>query len=301
MSFEIKSTTNVKTSIRAIAKKQIGKAISDATIPPGGTEGIDRHEIVHRIRTRCKKLRAILRLVRPALGDTYQLENQTIRDAADSVGSIRDTKVVLETLDDVVKQTPHHQKSEFIDSVRQNLLASLNAITDDHIDQQLSRFRDLMSKVDDRVNDWRLRASGFGVIGDGLRQIHERAVGRLKFALKDRSDESLHEFRKETKYHRHHMRLLKPLWPALLTPYVAQLNELGELLGNEHNFAVLRETISLMDLKGRKKERKRMLEMLDQQSSQLKSQAYVLGQRVFAEQTDAFMDRIHAYWKICKQ
>src|SRR5262245_6651538 len=55
---------------------------------------------VHTIRKRLKKVRAALRLLRPALDShTYARENAVFRDAARPFSTVRDAKVLLDTLE----------------------------------------------------------------------------------------------------------------------------------------------------------------------------------------------------------
>ena len=48
---------------------------------------------VHDVRKRCKKVRGLLRLVRPGLGPDYRRANADVRDAARELSSLRDAHV----------------------------------------------------------------------------------------------------------------------------------------------------------------------------------------------------------------
>ena len=76
-----------------IAREQIDKAIAIAE--DAGQAPAKR---VHEARRRAKKLRALLRLVRPDFSD-YAAENAFVRDAARGLSAARDTKVAEDTLD----------------------------------------------------------------------------------------------------------------------------------------------------------------------------------------------------------
>src|SRR4051812_47783318 len=57
---------------------------------------------VHETRKRLKRLRALLRLVRPAIGEgVYARVNAAFRDTAKRLAAARDAKVLADTLDEV--------------------------------------------------------------------------------------------------------------------------------------------------------------------------------------------------------
>ena len=66
MGYHLRKHEDVQEGVRRIAAEQIRKGmgeIDDCTI--------DRHEVVHLLRKRCKKVRGLLRLVRPLLDDVF--------------------------------------------------------------------------------------------------------------------------------------------------------------------------------------------------------------------------------------
>lgn len=65
-----------------------------------GTPGMDGNATetaVHETRKRCKELRGLLRLVRPALGSQYGRLNAHDRDAAKELSTLRDAQTLLDT------------------------------------------------------------------------------------------------------------------------------------------------------------------------------------------------------------
>ena len=67
MSYAFRLDEPVQESIIRIAREQISKAIDEIE-----DEDLDRHDTVHQVRQRCKKLRGLIRIVRPALGKTFK-------------------------------------------------------------------------------------------------------------------------------------------------------------------------------------------------------------------------------------
>src|ERR1700761_6944167 len=89
----------VEAAFRAIALSQLDEALSD--LDKGDSDG---RSVVHEARRRCKKLRGLLRLVRPALPD-FATENAAVRDAAALLSHLRDAEVLQHTVADLAKTT----------------------------------------------------------------------------------------------------------------------------------------------------------------------------------------------------
>src|SRR4051812_12540678 len=77
-----------------ILRKQIDKAVEALADEQSLSD-----EDVHDIRKSLKRVRAALRLLRPAIGSsTYRGENVCFRDAARPLTELRDAKVLVDTL-----------------------------------------------------------------------------------------------------------------------------------------------------------------------------------------------------------
>ena len=80
-----------ETAFRAIAIDQLDETLADLDRPDRA-----HRSVVHEARRRCKKLRGLLRLVRPGFAD-FDRENTAIRDAAALLSHLRDSEVMHET------------------------------------------------------------------------------------------------------------------------------------------------------------------------------------------------------------
>src|SRR4051794_31867359 len=82
-----------------ILRKQVGKALEALN-----TDGPLADEVVHDARKRLKKARALLRLLREALGPRiYRRENACLRDAGRPLTEVRDAKVLVDTFDELAE------------------------------------------------------------------------------------------------------------------------------------------------------------------------------------------------------
>src|SRR5215475_11545302 len=95
MSFELRIDEALPDGIHRIAKKEIEKVRECVD----GSSKASRDEMVHEARKSLKKLRALVRLVRPGVGGKlYRRENFASRDIARPLTEGRDAKTLVEAL-----------------------------------------------------------------------------------------------------------------------------------------------------------------------------------------------------------
>lgn len=88
--------------MRRIARGQIDLAVELLE----SADGCELDEAIHESRKAFKRVRALVCLARDALGDeTYRRENETFRDAGRALASVRDARVMVDTLEDLTGST----------------------------------------------------------------------------------------------------------------------------------------------------------------------------------------------------
>ena len=91
---------------KRIIRHEIDASLQDLSRPNLGPEELN--EVVHDVRKRLKKVRAVLRLIREELGEkTYRRENDRVRESAQPLCDIRDAQVLIETLDKLTRIPSH--------------------------------------------------------------------------------------------------------------------------------------------------------------------------------------------------
>ena len=84
----------------------------------------------------------------------------------------------------------------------------------------------------------------------------------------------------------------------MLGPLANRLDRLGELLGDDHDLAMLRrEVAGDPERFGGQEGIDPLLGRIDQRRQRLERQAMRLGGAVFEEAPDAFVRRLRSYWK----
>lgn len=243
MAFRFKQGELPSAAVRRIAGEQLEQAVA-LTADGGAAAGV--HAAVHEVRRRCKKVRALLRLVRGSIGDrAWKRENTALRDAARTISVLRDTSAVLEALGRVEKEGG--AEGRVLAAAR----AELEARREEEAcraqgrpaPERIAEVSAALAVVLDRSRTWTVRDEGFEAVADGV--VRAYASGRRVFRRDRRSPslEGRHELRKRAKDHRYHCDLLQVLWPELLLVREKAMHDLTDLLGEEQDLVHLRRAL----------------------------------------------------------
>lgn len=294
MAYRLKRKESVAGAIRRVAREEIAKAIHAAA--GSAASFSDR---VHDVRTSCKKLRGLVRLVRPQLGDIYGRENAFLRDAARSLAAARDEAVVLDTFDALIRRAAGHTDSAAIAAIRSALSppapVRANGGYSDPA-ELLSTFADSFGSLRDRTDDWQVEDCGFAAIEGGLKDVYGRGRKAMRKAFKTDDPADFHEWRKQAKYHWYHVRLLRNVWRPLMEARGGELERLSDLLGEHHDLAVLAAAVRGLDGCD-PHHTQAILDPADRRAEKLRRDAELLGRRLYAEKPKRFVRRVRRYWK----
>jgi CHAD domain-containing protein len=258
-------------------------------------------EDVHTARKELKKARATLRLLRKAVGDTvYKRENMVLRDAARPLSRIRDGKVLLDTLDSLMKRLGPNARPPHLAKLRSALITE-RAATRREVLRSLAHvniLREALRDTYERAGRWRVGDRNWSIVGAGLKRVY--AKGRLAFAaaVVDRSPRKLHEWRKQAKYLWHELQVLEPLWPGPIGELADQAHKLADYLGDDHDLSVLHaKSLELRTVFRTAADRGALATVLDRRRAELRDKAEVLGQRIYEEKPADFAARFGRYWR----
>jgi len=275
MAFRIKrGDSSVRKAVQRIAREQIDKALDEIA-----NEDLDRHETVHQVRKRCKKIRGLLRVVRPQFEKTW-------RDIARSRSGIRDATSIIETFDALMTHFSDTAEMESFMPARAELLERRARATGEQIDLpgRLDAAAERMREGRERVSAWRLHDSGFDAVEDGLEKTYSRGRSAMKDAYQHPDIEHFHEWRKRVKYHWYHIRIMRNIWKTPMKARQDELKDLSDYLGDDHDLAILRETVTQApDAFGGGETVDALCALIVQRQSELRQRARRLGARVYAE------------------
>ena len=290
--FRLEPGEDMAVGVPRIARGQVDKARLEL-------RQRDADAAVHQARKRLKRLRALLRLARPALAsDTYTSESTLFRDAGRQLSGPRDAAVLVETLDRLVEQSSPDLSAAAVASLRQRLAA-------DHAAQlavlrksgAVRAVHEELAAAHARTAQWEVAEGGFESIGPGLRRVYRRGRRRMQAAAKQPDGERLHEWRKRVKDLWHAAEILEPAQPKRMGRLAERAHELSKLLGDDHDLFVLREFLGTHGgYPTGEARRQEVLESLEQRRLGLQAEAFALGEKVYAKRPKRFVRRIERDW-----
>lgn len=196
---------------------------------------------VHEARKRCKETRALARLLgtrKPARAERF---DTAVRDAGRAVAAMRDAQALTGTIASLATSTAGAAG----DAIAGIHLAGSTAAdrTGADADAAVDRAIDLLVTARAELDDWKVE-KGFAPVAEGIEHSFRTARQRLG-ALRDHDDDRrLHEWRKAVKRLWYQLDVVSAMAPSALDPMVASLDTLSELLGDDHDLAVLIERLS---------------------------------------------------------
>jgi CHAD domain-containing protein len=267
-------------SARRCAIERIEDALGQ--LDTGRTD--DPEGAVHEARKDIKKTRALLRLYRSSLGDaTYRNENRALRDAGRALSGMRDADVLLETIGGLAERYSGPVPAASFDAAREQLGAG--DMPEPSVDESVDTARELLAGVLARVDDWTFGRSGWSPALKGLQRSYARGRREFERAADDPSDECLHEWRKRVKDLRYQQQLLRDAWPQVIGAQAKAAKALAELLGDDHDLALLDERTHHDEVRA----------LIARRRGELQAEAFRLGRRLYAESPKRFGARIRRY------
>jgi CHAD domain-containing protein len=287
MAYRLQPGESVEEGMRRIAREQIAMAEQEL-----GQADEDLHGVVHAFRKRCKKMRGLIRLVRPEFPG-YAEENAWFRDRAAELSDIRDATSMQECLAALIRRYGDDLADEAFADVREWLADRGAALDDADVRQTLERVRSELPEAAARIDSWGLEAPGAAAIEAGLRKTYKRARKSMHTAMEEPGAETFHTWRKRVKYHRYHTRLVSAAWPRVLKAVHREARRLSDVLGDDHDLAVL--GAALRQEAPEELRHAALFALLDRRSAELRAWSLALGNRLYVEDAASYAARLRAY------
>jgi CHAD domain-containing protein len=293
MSFVFRSSDrSVQAGVRRIARAELAGALRrlDGAFPDAAA--------VHGLRKHTKKLRGLIRLVRPVMPGFYPV-NAMLRDGAARLAPLRDAEVRLDTLRALAPDMPGGLP-EGIEARLVAEVSGLRACAD--VAAELGRLRQDLAALERDAREWRLSERGWAALAPGLGatwRAARRGLRRSREAL-GRDASPFHDWRKAVKHHWYQARLLRPLWPAHLGPWVVLVDALGEGLGRHNDLDVLRAHLRALDDPALAEAAREgpLAQALERRMRLEAEAALALGTRLLAERPGAMVRRWGVWWQV---
>ncbi len=259
---------------------------------------LDRTEDIHQVRVLCKRLRALLRLLKP-VSDRKALaqENARIRNAARALSEFRDAFVAGETL-----------KRVFDDTAPRRVQDAAVLLGVKH--GGLKRKRDLVVSFENAARDLRemlttvrrlpVQARGWEAVAPGLERSYTKAQASYLKCRKHQTEqlaECFHDWRKRVKDLAYQLEFLDNVELTVLRHIRKEFRRLGTMLGDDHDYVVFAQQV---------RERERHYEhlatfhpvrkRLRRRLKELRAKEFALATPLFAESPEMWIARLAGLW-----
>jgi len=297
MTLSLRHRESVRAAIRRIVRKRVGYAAELISAGPDRDSG----ERVHEARKQLRQVRALLRLIRPEAGRkrTSRVDRR-LRQVTQALSGMRDATVLLETLLEMQRPADLAPASlarlRSVLEVRQRREYAHNLATLRH----RQRLSEVLRKAGSQVMSWSSIHKGWQAIGPGLRKVYgsARAAAAAAARAEVSDDETLHEARKRAKDLLHVLEFLRRIQPRDMEGRIRGVHQLTDLLGKDHDLAVLQVTAGKpLRRQLTSPELRRLLTAIAKRRRSLQHRSLAICRSVYACSEAAFVKKIHGYWR----
>jgi CHAD domain-containing protein len=144
-----------------------------------------------------------------------------------------------------------------------------------------------------RVDDWPLDSADWRTAERGIARAYRRGRKAFKRAVAKPTVRNLHRLRKRTKDLGYDERLLQAAWPVVLAAAAKEVEALADMLGDDHDLAVLAERLRNLD--DPPVQLDEVLDLIQRRRGELLDEVQALGRRIYAEAPKAFARRLASY------
>jgi CHAD domain-containing protein len=249
---------------------------------------------IHEIRTTIKRLRALLRLIRPVIDpELFNRENARLRSAAGLLSLARDTAVACETLKTLAVSNRSDQAA--VSSVLSSLQSRRGL--PNASDKAMAEVRRCLEQTRRNFHRLKLVGSEREILESGLGAVYRQGRERMKVAIKRGQDNGFHRWRIRAKNLYYELEFLECVWPKEFRRLLSLLSKLQDQIGVDHDVAVLRSWLKRKpESFGEKEMVQRVVTCLDNRTRQLRQSAVPRGRKIWREKPRRFAREVARYW-----
>lgn len=243
-------------------------------------------ERIHRVRQRLKRLRSVLKVLRPVLGQVAVDSAATLRDAARLLANARDSDAATasaRSLKDVAENESAGLDRVIATLERESRTHHAEATPIAQVDALLATAERALADAQDDIDGEVLLKQAI----DRAYRRGRKAMQRATFSL---ATPDFHKWRKSVKDLWHLVQLSRKRLPPRARPLANRLKRLGDVLGLDHDHAMLAERLALSPTGD--PALMQQLSLIAKQRRVLEGRAFALGARLYKTKPKAFRRRI---------
>lgn len=294
MSYRLDPAMPMSEALRRVAFAELEIAHGALATPP------ERHSGVHSARKCLKRLRSLLLLVRPGMPEPV-FANLTDRLAviARGLAPARDAHALIDAVNKLERETGPGPGQGPIQSLRAWLHKRRHAAEQNLERSAASDAMRALLEVRPAFAGLAVYPDDFRAVAKGLRRCYRTSRQAFRHAFAEGRDDDVHEWRKGVQHHWRQMQLLAPGWPSELSARADAARSLSQVLGDDHDISLLARLVSTPTMMfGTPDETAAFLRRCRRRHKALRTDARTQGERLFAERSRPFAERIEAYWMI---
>ncbi len=249
------------------------------------------HDSVHAARKALNKARAALRLLRSTFSDDdYRRYDIALRDAGRSLSPLRDAYIMLNTLEsffDVGKDAVLRdaEATRLRSAIETHLANMRTKILHPHA---LAHCIELIDASRARGTRQEIEEASTEVMQAGLRRVYRSARKAFMAAREERTDQSLHTWRKKAKYLRTAAAVLRTGQSRRLHETEKAADDIANWLGKDHDLVALREFVIDSGLLGAGAPHP-LFKRIEQRRQKFQRKALAAGEKLFRHKPNRFV------------
>jgi CHAD domain-containing protein len=276
MAYCLDPKKDLDAEVRRIAREQVRASMDDLTTGVAA----DRQQSIHSARKRFKKLRSLLRLLRPLRDGGFPGEMRLLRDAGRQLAPVRDADVLIVTVRELGSADPTNSWSALEAGLpRGPGMAGL--------EETLRRIVSALRDIEEKIAAWPALPSDTAAAAAGIASAYRKGRKAWTRAESRRTPEALHEWRKKVKDLWYDTRLLSEADPVMMG-LGANLGRLADVLGSRHDLDVVEATVKDDDGLRAKLDWPAGQRSIRKRREELDREAFALGGMIYSGKPAAF-------------
>ncbi len=248
-----------------------------------------REQRVHRVRQRLKRVRTLLRVIEPGLGERAAAARESLNAVARMLAGARDADVAAASARGLAAATPRAAElglDRVVEALdREAALAHHEKTPIGEVGRRLGRLIADVAALGTEPFD------GGKLLEDALERVYRQGRKSMERAHSSLATPDLHRWRKKVKDLWHLLRLARKRLSQKGRKAAPLLERLGDLLGLDHDHAMLAEKLALSPTGD--PALMSQLSLIADKRRELEAEAFELGERIYGEPTRAFARTLH--------
>ncbi len=292
MSYSLDPALPMSEAVRRVAFAELDIANAALASPP------DRHSGVHSARKCLKRLRSLLLLVRPGVPEpVFDNLSERLSAIARGLAPARDAHALLDAVDKLGPDEEAFAATSPIRSLRGWLRKRRDAAERNLETGAAAEAMRGLRELQPALVGLAVYPDDFSPLVKGLRHGYRATRKSFEHAFASQTDEDFHEWRKDVQHHWRQMQLLAPCAPSELAARAESARALSQLLGDDHDIAMLGRLVSTPTMVfGSAEDTAAFLKRCRKRHKALRREAKARATKLFAERPRPFVERVEKAW-----